>query len=540
MKNLTLRQKIGQMMMIGFQGTTLPGKTATFIKENNIGSVILFSRNIESIEQVRQLTDHLHNSTGAQSTPLIFTDQEGGYVMRFSEMAATVVSPMAIAAADSPEHAEVAGQLIAEDMRICGIDGVFAPVLDVNTEEENPVIGIRSYSDLPDSVIGFAKRFARGLNAGGVLTCGKHYPGHGTASADSHLEIPSIPVSYEYFMHTCYRPFEVMTRLGIDSLMTAHVKYPFLADQIATFSPMMVRDLLRKRAKYDGVVFSDCLEMKAVKDNFTVDQIARNVLNAGLDILIVSHTPEFQKELLEAILANVENGNISEERIDSSLERIRAMKEKARILQSREANLPPTPPTRKNIRIEQSIADDAVTLLRNRFEVLPVEKDRRILVLEWTQQTTAPSVIDKPNKFHNNEKNIQTPVERISKQFLPNRYYRALNPAEPFPEGLLTRLSEFDYIIALIYGKSGDVAITQTNALIALMENRKDSIVVSLDSPYEIKKFPQVDTYLVTYGYSDIQLNALFKVLTAQIPPAGKLPIEIKHIFPRGTGLNRL
>jgi len=522
------------MMMIGFEGTTLPSKTESFIRENNIGSVILFSRNIESVDQVRELTGHLHQTAGDQTAPLIFTDQEGGYVMRFSEMAATVVSSMAIAATGSPEHAEVAGQLIAEDMRICGIDGVFAPVLDVNTEEENPIIGIRSYSDLPDAVIGYAKRFVRGLNAGGVLTCGKHFPGHGTASADSHLEIPSIPVSYEYFMHTCYRPFEVLTRLGIDSLMTAHVRFPYLADEIATFSPMMIRDLLRRRAKYDGVVFSDCLEMKAVKDNYSVDQIARNVLNAGLDILIVSHTPQFQQELLDAVQANVENGNIPEERIDKSVERILAMKEKARILQSREEKLPAVPPTRKSIRIEQTIADDAVTLLRNRFEVLPVEKDRRVLVLEWTQQVTGPAVIEKNDKIQ------QTPVERISKEYLPDCYYRAVNPAESFPEGLEPRLSEFDYIIALIYGKSGEEAQTQTKALKLLLENRKDSIIVSLDSPYEIKKFPQVDTYLVTYGYSEIQLRSLFKVLTGELPPAGKLPIEIKHIFPRGTGLVKI
>jgi beta-N-acetylhexosaminidase len=362
--SLSLREKTGQLFMIGFHGTSLPEDLIEFIETNHIGFVILFSRNIDSIPQVVELNAAIHSL--GKVPPLIYTDQEGGTIVRFNEMASTVVSPMGIAAAGSPEYAETAGRIIGEDMQICGIDGVFAPVLDVNLEENNPVIGIRSFSDQPEVVIEYAGKFCRGLNGTGTLACGKHYPGHGAAKVDSHLGIPIITLSRPDFMDSCFQPFEALAKQDIDSMLTAHVLFPEISKEIATFSPHLVRELLREKAGYNGVVFTDCLEMKAIIDNFSTEDIVLKAIEAGIDVMVPSHTFAFQEELLDILWFYTKKGRIEEKRIDESLTRILTLKNK-RFPDLTAARKPGPPKTtgiqiRKNIAVEREIADGSVTL----------------------------------------------------------------------------------------------------------------------------------------------------------------------------------
>ena len=313
---LSLKEKIGQLFMIGFYGKELPEKVENFIINNNIGFVILFSRNIESGLQVVKLTNKIHSI--GKVTPFLYTDQEGGTVVQFKEMAATVISHMGIAATYNKKNARIAGEIIGKEMNALGIDGVFAPVLDVIFEENNPIIGIRSFSDEPDIVINFAKEFLFGLNEEGVTACGKHYPGHGGTTKDSHLEIPETYISSEYFLHYCFKPFAELAKIKIDSIMSSHVLFPNISNAIATFSPYFIDELLRKKTGYNGVVFSDCVEMKAIKDNFSPEEIVKNSINAGIDVMVASHDFDFQKELFEVLLFYVNRGLIKERRIDSS------------------------------------------------------------------------------------------------------------------------------------------------------------------------------------------------------------------------------
>jgi beta-N-acetylhexosaminidase len=517
--------------MIGFDGRHLPAGVRAFIEKNNIGFVILFSRNIETIPQVIELTAGIH-SAGSKVRPLIYTDQEGGTIVRFDEMAAVVVSAMGIAATGSPENAETAGRLIGEDMRLCGIDGVFAPVLDVNIEEDNPVIGIRAFSDRPEIVIDYASRFCRGLAKQGVLNCGKHFPGHGAAAADSHLEIPVIPISHRDFTDYCYQPFEALAKQDIDSLMTGHILFPRIAPDISTFSPYMIQGLLREQTGYNGVVFTDCLEMKAVKDNYSPEDIVRKTITAGIDVMTVSHTFDFQEELLEILVSYVKKGIIPEQRIDESAARILALKNRWEEREKKGPRPGTQPPQlRKHIAVERRIADRSITLLRNRANVLPLEnkKNKKVLVLEWARQIRGPSVHEQEN---------QSMIGRVSSQYIENRDLVVLKPDEPLPESLIQSFNDYTNIIACIYSRTGELDRCQTQAVTKLLQCRKDAVIVSLESPYEIKKFPWLDTFLVTYGYRKVQLEALFKVLTGRIKPTGHLPVEIKNIFPRGYGLD--
>jgi beta-N-acetylhexosaminidase len=526
LRSLSFKEKIGQLFMIGFYGHELPSQVQAFIEENNIGFVILFSRNIKSIPQVIELTNTIHSL--GKTHPLVYTDQEGGTIVRFNEMAATVVSAMGIAATGSMENAEIAGQLIGKDMRLCGIDGVFAPVLDVNVEENNPVIGIRSFSDQPEIVIEYASHFCRGLAKSGTLACGKHFPGHGAATVDSHLGIPIISISKEYFMRCCFQPFEALAKQKIDSLMTSHVLFSGISPDISTFSSYMIQELLRKHAGYDGVVFTDCLEMKAVKDNYSAEGIVVKAMDAGIDVMVPSHTLDFQKELLEIIMFHVKKDLIPEKRIDESVSRILALKNKLK------DQKPPERPKgqfqlRKSIAMEQKIADQSVTLLRNRTGILPIEKNKKILVLEWARMIRGPSIA---------EQEKQSVIGEISGIYLSDRDLNILKPDEPLPLSLIQRFNDYTYIIACIYSRTGELDQFQTEAVKKLLRLRKDAVIVSLEAPYEIIKFPLVDTFLVTFGFRKVQVEALFKVLTGTIKPTGRLPVEIKNIFPYGFGLD--
>ncbi|MCP5052463.1 MAG: beta-N-acetylhexosaminidase [bacterium] len=530
---MTLREKIGQLFMIGFYGTRLADDVRWFIETNHIGFVILFSRNIESVSQVRELTGTLH--TLGQTPPLIYTDQEGGAIVRFGEMAATAISAMGIGASGSPGNAETAGRIIGEDMKACGIDGVFAPVLDVNIEEDNPVIGVRSFSDQPGRVVIYGERFFKGLKSSGILACGKHYPGHGAASADSHLEIPVVKLSHQQFKASCLHPFNALARKGIDSILTAHVLFAGIAPDIATFSPHLVRDQLRKKDGFNGVVFTDCLEMNAIKDHFSVDEIVKNTMNAGIDVLIPSHTLEFQRELLDRLEFHVKTGVIPEKRIDESLNRITAMKK--RYLQQPYGG-PAGPgaakrPLRQNISLEREMADRSITLLRSKRGILPVKPGGKILLLEWEKKIVGPSIAENENR---------SMVEQVSADYLKNRDMMIFDPLEgsQLPPDLETRLMSLadDAVIAFIYSGTAEGDRNQVRAVNRLLHLRSDAVVVSLGTPYEIKKYPLARTFLVSYGFRKVQLEALFRVLTGEIVPSGKLPVELKGLFPRGYGLS--
>jgi len=526
-------EHLGRLMMIGFDGVTLPEETAGFIHDAGIGFVILFSRNIESVEQVRRLTAAIH--AAGKVPPLIYTDQEGGGIVRFGELAATAISAMGLAAGGEPANAFIAGKLIGRDMKGCGIDGVFAPVLDVNVEAANPVIGIRSYSDLPETVLDYARAFRRGLHESGVLSCGKHFPGHGAAASDSHLVIPEIPVSYQYFKYYCLHPFKVMADEGIESMMTAHVRFPLIDCQIATFSSYLVRDLLREEIGYNGVVFSDCLEMKAVRDYFTVDQIVLNLMEAEVDVMVPSHTIEFQRELLDRLAFFLKNGTVSETRVLRSLERINRLRGSLPIPeQFHQEDTDPQIPClemRAGIDSERALAEASITLLRHRRNALPLEVNQKTLLLEWKKEITGPSVQENQNR---------SMVETCYGDFLTNSEYRPIQPVpgRPVPVDIEKALHGRTAVVLFIYARTQAEDRLQMSMVKQLLKIRKDIILVSLESPYEIKKYPSADTFLVSYGFRRVQVEALFKILTGKILPAGRLPVEIPGVAVRGYGIH--
>lgn len=291
----------GQLLFVGFEGTELPQDLARLLAAGRIGGVILFSRNITGPEQLRGLTRALHQEAPLGTPLLLAIDQEGGRVQRL-RAPWTVWPPLrALGRRDEPATTAAVASAIARELSDLGIGLDFAPVVDVDTNPQNPIIGDRSFGSTPERVARHAAAFIEAMQAGGVAACAKHFPGHGDTVADSHLELPRLPHDLDRLREVELPPFAAAARAGVASVMTAHVLFEALdRRRPATLSPPVMH-LLRGELGYDGVVFSDDLEMKAVADHFTPEQRVRGSLEAGCDALLVCSKADLRDECLRLL-----------------------------------------------------------------------------------------------------------------------------------------------------------------------------------------------------------------------------------------------
>ncbi|HSB46078.1 MAG TPA: beta-N-acetylhexosaminidase [Nitrospira sp.] len=325
---LTSREKIGQLFMIGFMGTSVTPELVSFIKEYKPGGVILFSRNLESVRQIVELTNDLQRCS-PRSPLLISIDQEGGRVSRLPR-GFTIFPPCELLGrCNSSELAYAAAATIAKELKAVGVNMNMAPVLDVNSNPDNPVIGDRAFGSTPDVVSEMALVTAAALQDNKVVACGKHFPGHGDTNADSHKELPVVEASRDRLEVIELPPFRRAVTAGIATMMTAHVLYKALDDQLpATLSPTVITNLLREDLQYDGVVLTDDLEMHAIVDHYGVGDAAVRAILAGCDVLLICKEREREVSAFEAIEQAVASGTISMERLNQSVARIQRVKQR--------------------------------------------------------------------------------------------------------------------------------------------------------------------------------------------------------------------
>jgi beta-N-acetylhexosaminidase len=320
----TLAQTVGQLIWCGFPGTTLPARFQARVAAGEVGLAILFRENVGRPDEVVALSAALHAAAPAELPVLVAVDQEGGSVQRV-RAPATVWPPMLrVAERGDPALAERVGRALGDELAVLGFDVDFAPVLDVHTNPENPIIGARAFGTTADEVIRFAGAFARGLAAAGLLPCGKHFPGHGDTSVDSHLALPRIDHDLARLLAVELAPFRA---LPLPMVMTAHVVFAALDDTVpATLSRRVVGDLLRGQLGYRGVVVSDDLEMKAVYAHWGVAEAAERAIVAGCDALLVCHGEDNQLAAHEALVRAAEGSPAVRARIQDSAARVAAMK----------------------------------------------------------------------------------------------------------------------------------------------------------------------------------------------------------------------
>lgn len=315
-----LAESVGQLFIVGIPGPQLDGETAATLERLGIGGVILFRRNVETPGQIAALSAAVH---ALPKRPLVAIDHEGGRVMRLGEPFTQFPPAAAIGRTGNPELALRVGTAMSAELASVGIDLNFAPVLDVHSNPANPIIGDRAFSTDPTTVAEFGIALMRGLLAGGVIPCGKHFPGHGDTEKDSHLELPVVRRSRAQLEAIELKPFRAAIAADIPMLMTAHVMYPALdAAQPATLSSPILTDLLRRDLRFDGVVVSDDLEMRAIADHQDIGAAAVATLRAGADALLVCQQLAQAERAIEAVRGALAAGSLPEARVRSALERL--------------------------------------------------------------------------------------------------------------------------------------------------------------------------------------------------------------------------
>lgn len=323
---MTLREHIGQLFMMGFTGTTVTKDLASFVKAYSPGGVIFFKRNLESVQQIVDLTNGLQKLSPG-SPLLIAIDQEGGRVSRLpSEF--TIFPPCEqLGQCNSYELAYSAAATIAKELRAVGINMNMAPVLDVNSNPENPVIGDRAFGATPEIVGEMGLATIAGLQENKVVACGKHFPGHGDTATDSHKVLPVVEADLHRLQDTEFPPFQQAIRFGVATLMTAHVLYRALDPEApATLSSAVIQRLLREEFRYDGVVFTDDLEMHAIIDHDGIGEAAVRAFVAGCDVLLICKDQERVMAAMQAMEKAVQDGRITQERLEQSLVRVARLK----------------------------------------------------------------------------------------------------------------------------------------------------------------------------------------------------------------------
>jgi beta-N-acetylhexosaminidase len=325
---VNLREKVGQLFMLGIHGTEPSKEVRALFKTYHPGGVILFSRNMEDPEQAAHLANALQKL--APRMPLFVSiDQEGGRVARLPKGCTAFPGQGVLGRAASASLAYDFAQVTAEELRAIGVNMNLSPVLDVNTNPRNPVIGDRSFGSDPELVETLGLAVIAGLQDNGIMACGKHFPGHGDTAADSHKELPTVSHAIERLRDIELRPFAHCIGNGLAAVMSAHVRYPALDPKLpATLSPAIMTDLLRKELRFTGLALTDDLEMRAILDHYGIEEAAIRSLQAGADILLICKDHARQVAAMEAVHEAVKDGTVSDLAFEHAILRVLEAKER--------------------------------------------------------------------------------------------------------------------------------------------------------------------------------------------------------------------
>lgn len=340
LSSLTLEEKIGQMLCFGWRGDdclrAVNDQARACVQEMRVGGLVVMGRNVQEqgapnpppidVRAVRAMLDALQNL--ADIPLLLPTDQEGGRVARFRAPFTPLPPAQIVGQAGDLLLARQAARITGEELRQVGVNWNFAPVADVNSNPANPVIGDRAFGATPELVAPLVQAQVAGFRDAGILSCAKHFPGHGDTALDSHYDLPVVAGDLSAMERRELVPFDAAIAARVDTIMTAHIVFP-AADPSglpATLSRAILTDLLRERLGFSGLVVTDCLEMKAVADRWGAPRAAVLAAQAGADMLLVCHTPERQCAVRDALLAAARTGDLPLDRIDQAVSRVLAAK----------------------------------------------------------------------------------------------------------------------------------------------------------------------------------------------------------------------
>ncbi|NLZ94164.1 MAG: beta-N-acetylhexosaminidase [Firmicutes bacterium] len=329
-KQMALAEKIGQLVLVGMEGIAINEDITDLIVRQHVGGVILYKKNITNSTQLLDLLNSLKEANAANTIPLFLAvDEEGGRISRLPDELKNLPNNQTVGEVNNPTFAYEIGQVLAAELKAYGFNLNFAPVLDINSNPLNPVIGDRSYGSMPDTVSRLGLQSIKGMQEGGLIAVAKHFPGHGDTEVDSHVRLPVLNFDLSRLDEFELVPFKTAIAGHVDAIMIAHILLPKIDPQYpASLSKKIITDLLKERLNFTGLVVTDDLTMGAIVENYSLEDAAVQALKAGSDLLLVCHDVQGQFKVLEAIKQAVVSGAISEAQIDKSVFKILKLKQK--------------------------------------------------------------------------------------------------------------------------------------------------------------------------------------------------------------------
>ncbi len=527
LSGMTPEEKAGQTIVGFFNGDAMSGALRAALTELHLGGVILYSSsgNISSVGQVATLVTDIQNAVSGRVPPFVAIDQEGGIVARITKGVTVWPGNMALGAAGDARLAADQARIMARELRILGITWDYAPVADVNSNPDNPVIGVRSFGSDAGEVARFVAAMLPPFAREGVLSCAKHFPGHGDVDVDSHLGLPRIDHDRARLESVELVPFRRAAEQGVPAVMTAHMIVPALGakDVPATMSAQTL-SFLRNDIGFGGLIVTDSLGMGAVDKQWGSVEAGVIALIAGADVLIYGadkgHTPEDQWKAHAAILEALRSGRLPQSRLDDAVLRILKAKAASGILDA-----PMPRPDRfeelaaaANLAVARAIAESSVTLVRNDRSLVPLAPlaaGGAAIPLVWQAE----------------RKDYATPllqaVPGLTLVELPK------TPTSDDVDRIVAAVRDAPVVVAGTYSLSAGSAWTE--ALRRIGPERL--VLVALRTPYDLRALPATGTFLATYGDTEPSMTALGKILRGVNVPKGRLPVDIPGLYPRGWGI---
>ncbi len=514
--NLELKKKIGQLLIAGFPSPEVDDQARRLIDDFYVGNFAFFGRNIVSPAQTSKLcsdlTQLVYEKTGF--APFICADQEGGVVTRVNLGASLMPGTMAVTASGTKEAYQL-GANNGKVIRALGLSCTFAPILDVNLEPMNPIIGSRAFGDDPEVVAQHGIPMALGFQSSNILPSVKHFPGHGNVATDSHLAVPYNDTKREILEETEWKPFYEAFAQGVDGLMTCHVVYNDVDPKWpATLSYEIMTKLLREKMHFDGLALTDCMEMDAIRAAFGTGEGAVRALEAGCDLLTFSHTYEAVSQAANAIYEAIESGRLTEARIDESYARVMRYKEKYGLLETRvfdveEARKEAYDPAK--LELNRQVSLDSMTLISGSLDALKNAKKPAFFAPASIALTGAEDKERVPNYFS----------DRAAERFGGTS---TVIPLNEFDEATKEAMKG-DYDVAVLGLYNARFRKGQQEVLRAFEESGRPLIVVLLGAPYDMSLVKRCDGLICAYEYTELAVATTIEAMAENRFP-GKLPVK--------------
>lgn len=519
-KEMTLKEKLGQLIIAGFDGYEYNEHVRTLIEDYKVGNIILFTRNVKDLDQLitlnKTIFKEIEKNTG--NMPFITIDQEGGMVTRIQDGITFCPGNMTLTATNNSDNAYRIGKIMGDELTHLGINMNLAPSLDVNNNPENPVIGVRSYSDNPQIVSEYGNKYIKGLQEKGVIATAKHFPGHGDTNVDSHLGLPMITHTLKELEKVELVPFKSAIKNGVNAIMSSHIVFSEIdkSGLPGTLSKVILNDLLRDKLNFKGLIVSDCMQMKAIDMQYTTERGTLMGIKAGLDMACVSHDLEKQVGSLQLLEKAVLKGEISEDLIDEKVERVLTFKEKTRekmyedFLSLSNDEIISYFKMLDNQAIASDIVDRSLTLFKGKAFV----QNGKTLVIAAAPfaQTIAEDKIDNRS------------IVDMIREFAPTIDAEKLDLKSEDYGYLLEKAKGYDQVVVCSY--NANMYPAQIKLINDINKLGKELYVISTRNPYDYMVLDEIDNISCLYEYTKNSVNTIVRYLNGMIKPKGKFPIN--------------